>query len=164
VVPAANLVGEEGKAFAFFNTSITLDRFHIASRSWAASKTAFEMTLEHAQTRQMFGQRLIDFQHSQFKLAAIETDLAVGRSFIDACLNKYRSGNFDSMYDGAMLKIWLPEMEGRTMDALLQLWGGYGWMEDHPIAQMFTAARLQRIWAGATELQWSMLGRRYLKD
>ena len=55
-------------------------------------------------------------------------------------------------------------MEGRVMDACVQLWGGYAWMEDHPIAQMFTAARLQRIWAGATELQLSVLGRRYLKD
>ena len=67
------------------------------------------------------------------------------------------------MVDGAMLKIWLPEMEGRIMDTLLQFWGGSGWMEDSPIAQMFTAARLQRIWAGATELQLSVLGRRYTR-
>lgn len=162
-VPAGNLVGEEGNAFAMFDTAITLDRFHIASRSWSAARTAFEMTLAHAQSRRMFGQRLIDLQNTQFTLAKIETDLAVGRAFIDRLLEKYLAGTFVPA-DGAMLKVWLPEMEGRVLDACLQLWGGYGWMEDHPIAQMYTAARLQRIWAGATELQLSVLGRRYLKS
>jgi len=162
-IPAGNLVGQEGNAFTMFDSSITLDRFHIASRSWAAARTAFEMTLEHARTRRMFGQRLIDLQNTQFRLANIETDLAVGRAFIDSLLVRYRDRSFTPA-DGAMLKIWLPEMEGRVMDACVQLWGGYAWMEDHPIAQMFTAARLQRIWAGATELQLSVLGRRYLKD
>ena len=162
-VPATNLVGEEGAAFAYFDTSITLDRFHISSRSWAASKTAFEMTLDYARDRQMFGQRLIDMQNTQFKLAMIETELAVGRAFIDRMLKAYHDGTFKSLHDGSMLKIWLPEMEGRIMDTLLQFWGGNGWMEDQPIAQMFTAARLQRIWAGATELQLSVLSRRYTK-
>ena len=162
-VPVADRIGEEGQAFRLFDTAVTLDRFHIASRSWAASRSAFEMTLEHARTRRMFGQRLIDLQNTQFRLAMIETELAVGRAFIDSCLDAYRDGSFGTMSDGAMLKIWLPEMEGRIMDACVQLWGGNGWMEDQPIAQMFTAARLQRIWAGATELQLSVLGRRYLK-
>jgi acyl-CoA dehydrogenase len=162
VVPATDLMGQEGRAYGMFDTVITLDRFHIAARSWAASQAAFEMTLAHAQQRKMFGQRLIDLQNAQFKLAGIETDLAVGRSFIDRCIAKYRAGAF-TQADGSMLKIWLPEMEGRVMDACLQLWGGYGWMADHPIAHMFTAARLQRIWAGATELHLSILGRRYLK-
>jgi acyl-CoA dehydrogenase len=161
-VPVTNLLGTEGNAFAMFDTTITLDRFHIAIRGWASSKTAFEMTLEHARERPMFGKRLIDFQNTQFKLAMIETELAVSRAFIDRCIASYIAGNYDPTH-GAMLKIWLPEMEGRVMDTCVQLWGGNGWMEDHPIAHMFTAARLQRIWAGATELHLSVLGRRYLK-
>ena len=161
-VPVTDRIGDEGAAFKLFDTAVTLDRFHIASRSWASSQTAFETTLEHARQRKMFGQRLIDMQNTQFKLGMIETELKVARSFIDCSLEAYRCGEF-GMADGAMLKIWLPEMEGRVMDACLQLWGGSGWMEDHPIAQMFTAARLQRIWAGATELQLSVLGRRYLR-
>ena len=161
-IPAENLIGEEGNAFVMFDTLITLDRFHIASRSWCASKTAFELTVEHARNRKMFNQRLIDMQNTQFTLAKIETDLAVGRAFIDRLLLKYLNGTFGPA-DGAMLKIWLPEMEGRVMDACVQLWGGYGWMEDQPITQMFTAARLQRIWAGATELHLSQLGRRYTR-
>jgi acyl-CoA dehydrogenase len=161
-IPAANLVGEEGKAFGMFDTTITLDRFHIASRGWFASQTAFEMTLEHARQRQMFGKRLIDFQNTQFKLAQIETELAVARAYIDRCIGDYIAGRYDPKH-GAMLKIFMPELESRVMDACMQLWGGYGWMEEHPIAQMYTAARLQRIWAGATELHLSVLGRRYLK-
>ncbi len=161
-VPVGDRVGEEGQAFKLFDTAVTLDRFHIASRSWTASRTAFEMTLEHARERRMFGQRLIDMQNTQFRLGMVETELAVARSFIDRCIDAYRSGEF-GIADGAMLKIWLPEMEGRVIDTCLQFWGGSGWMEEHPIAQMFTAARLQRIWAGATELQLSVLGRRYLK-
>ncbi|MFA5632086.1 MAG: acyl-CoA dehydrogenase family protein [Porticoccaceae bacterium] len=162
VVPATNMLGEEGKAFGMFDTTITLDRFHISIRGWAASKTAFEMTLAHAKERQMFGKRLIDFQNTQFKLAQIETELAVSRAFIDRCIGDYIAGHYDPKH-GAMLKIWLPEMEGRVMDTCLQLWGGTGWMDDHPISQMYTAARLQRIWAGATELHLSVLGRNYLK-
>ncbi|MFO1426081.1 MAG: acyl-CoA dehydrogenase family protein [Steroidobacteraceae bacterium] len=161
-IPAANLVGEEGRGFAMFDNTITLDRFHIASRGWQASQKAFEMTLEHARSRRMFGQRLIDLQHTQFKLAQIETDLAVMRAFIDRCITDYIEGRYDPK-QGTMLKIAAPEMEGRVMDACVQMWGGYAWMEDHPIAPMFTAARLQRIWAGATELQLSVLGRQYLK-
>jgi acyl-CoA dehydrogenase len=162
VVPASNLLGEEGKAFGMFDTSITLDRFHIAMRGWAAAQTAFQITLEHARERQMFGKRLIDFQNAQFKLAQIETELAVTRAFIDRCIGDYIADNYDPKH-GAMLKIWVPEMESRSMDTCMQLWGGAGWMVDHPIAQMYTAARLQRIWAGATELHLSVLGRRYTK-
>lgn len=162
VVPGDNLVGLEGQAFRFFDAAVTLDRLHIASRSWAAADAAFRLTLDHARQRRMFGQRLVDMQNTQFKLGWVETELAVARAFIDRCLAAYRDGNF-TPHDGAMLKIWVPEMESRIMDALLQLWGGNGWMEDQPIAQMFTAARLQRIWAGATELQLAMLGRRYTK-
>lgn len=161
-VPATNLVGAEGNGFAMFDTAVTLDRFHIASRGWAAGTTAFNMTLEHARTRKMFGQRLIDLQHTQFQLARIETDLVVARAFIDSMIAKYRAGSFKPT-DGAMLKAWMPEVENRIMDSCMQIWGGSGWMESHPIAHMFTAARLQRIWAGATELQLSVLGRRYLK-
>jgi acyl-CoA dehydrogenase len=161
-VPVGNLVGEEGQAYKQFYNSITLDRFHIAIRGWAASRAAFDMTLAHAQQRRMFGKRLIDFQNTQFKLAMIETELAVTRAFIDQCIASYIAGNYDQTH-GMMLKIWCPEMEGRVMDACMQLWGGAGWMDDHPIAWMYTAARLQRIWAGATELQLSTLGRRYLK-
>jgi acyl-CoA dehydrogenase len=120
------------------------------------------MTLEHARQRQMFGKRLIDFQNTQFKLAQIETELAVARAYIDRCIGDYIAGRYDPKH-GAMLKIFMPELESRVMDACMQLWGGYGWMEEHPIAQMYTAARLQRIWAGATELHLSVLGRRYLK-
>jgi acyl-CoA dehydrogenase len=162
-IPTTNLVGEEGKAFGMFDNTITLDRFHISTRGWMASQTAFQMTLEHARERRMFGKRLIDFQNTQFKLAMIETELAVSRAFIDRCIADYIAGKYDPQH-GAMLKIWLPEMESRIMDTCLQLWGGTGWMGDHPIAQMYTAARLQRIWAGATELHLSVLGRRYLKS
>jgi acyl-CoA dehydrogenase len=160
-VPATSLLGQEGRAFGMFDTTVTLDRFHIATRGWMAAQCAFQMTLEHAQQRAMFGKRLIDFQNTQFKLAQIESELAMTRAFIDRCIGDYIAGRYDPTH-GAMLKILLPEFESRVMDTCMQLWGGSGWMDDHPIAQMYTAARLQRIWAGATELHLSVLGRRYL--
>lgn len=81
------------------------------------------------------------------------------RAFIDRCIGEHLAGRYDPTH-GAMLNILLPEFESRVMDTCMQLWGGSGWMDDHAIAPMNTAARLQRIWAGATELQLSVLGRR----
>ena len=160
-VPVANLLGKEGEGLKMFQPVISLDRMQICARSQGSAESAFEMTLEHVRNRKIFGQRLIEFQNTQFKLAEMETEIALGRSFLNEIIRKYRAGTC-SENDTAMLKSWLPEMEGRVLDGCLQFWGGSGFMDEMPISRMFTAARVQRIYAGATELQKAMLGRRYL--
>jgi len=162
-VPVSNLLGPEGGALRIFQTQMALDRLQVCARSLGAAQAAFEMTLEYTRNRKIFGQRVIDFQNTQFKLAEIETDLAIGRAYMDELVRKYRKGTFNDR-DGWRCKVWFPEMEFRTLDTCVQLWGGNGWMDEMPISRMFTAARVQRIYAGATELQKSLLGREYVKS
>jgi acyl-CoA dehydrogenase len=161
-VPVANLLGKEGEGLKMFQPVISLDRMQICARSLGSAEAAFEMTLEYVRQRKLFGRRLIDFQNTQFKMAEMETDIAVGRAFMGDIIRKYRDGSCTDT-DTSMLKLWLPEMEGRVLDGCLQFWGGNGFMDEMPISRMFTAARVQRIYAGATELQKSLVARRYLK-
>jgi acyl-CoA dehydrogenase len=159
-VPADNLVGPENGAMGLFLPTMALDRLQVVARSVGAVERAFAMTLEHCQNRKIFGQRLVDFQNTQFALAQMETEIRVGRAFYTSLLRKVANETITEA-ESAMAKIWLTELEFRTLDACLQLWGGQGWMDEHPISRMFTAARVQRIFAGATELMKAQLGRRY---
>ena len=161
-VPRSSMLGREGQGLKMFQPVITLDRLQICARSQGAAEGAFAITLEYVRQRRMFGQRLVDFQNTQFRLAEMETDIAVGRAFMNELVRKYRAGEMTPR-DASMLKIWLPEMEQRVIDGCLQFWGGAGFMEQSVIARMYTAARAQRIYAGATELQKAMLGRDYAR-
>jgi acyl-CoA dehydrogenase len=159
-VPVANLIGPENGAMGLFLPTMALDRLQVVARSIGAVERAFAMTLEHCQNRKIFGQRLVDFQNTQFVLAQMETEIRVGRAFYNSLLRKVANDTITDA-ESAMAKIWLTELEFRTLDSCLQLWGGQAWMDEHPISRMFTAARVQRIFAGATELMKSQLGRRY---
>lgn len=161
-VPLSNLLGEEGGAMKMFQKTIALDRLQVAARSQTAAETAFELTLEHTKNRKLFKQRLLDFQNTQFKLAEMETDIAVGRTLMNEMIRKYRKGQFTER-DGSMVKLWTTDMEGRVLDTCVQLWGGSGWMDDNPIARMFTAARVTRIFVGSNEIQKHLIARKYLR-
>jgi acyl-CoA dehydrogenase len=162
-VPVENLLGKEGEGLAMFQPVISLDRLQICARSLGSAEGAFALTLDYVRHRKLFGQRLIDFQNTQFKLAETEAEIAAGRAFLHELIRKYRAGICTDS-DTSLLKIWLPEMEGRVLDRCLQFWGGNGFMDDMPISRMYTAARVQRIYAGATELQMSLVARRYLQE
>jgi alkylation response protein AidB-like acyl-CoA dehydrogenase len=151
-VPAANLLGGEGQAMKVLMSTFTEDRLQIAARSVGAVATALRLTTEYVKQRKAFGQRVADFQNTQFVLAEVRTDLEVGRTFLDHSIVKAREGKL-TFAEGAMLKLWTTEMEGRVMDKCLQLFGGAGMMQDTPIGPMYTAARIQRIYAGTSELQ-----------
>lgn len=159
-VPASSIIGEEGRGLALFLPVMALDRLQICGRSQGAAEAAFEMTLEYVRDRKIFGQRLIDFQNTQFKMAEMETDIALGRALLDKAILKFRAGEMTDR-DCSILKIFMCEMEFRVLDNCLQFWGGSGFMHESTISRMFTAARVQRIYAGATELQKSMLARSY---
>ena len=161
-VPVANLLGEEGGAMKMFQKTIALDRLQVAARSQTAAEAAFELTLEHTRNRKLFKQRLLDFQNTQFKLAEMETDILVGRTLMNEMIRRYRDRTFTER-DGSMVKLWTTEMEWRVLDACVQLWGGTGWMDDSPIARMFTAARVTRIFVGSNELQKHIIARKYLR-
>jgi acyl-CoA dehydrogenase len=161
-VPVTHLLGEEGGAMKMFQKTIALDRLQVAARSQTAAETAFELTLEHTKNRKLFKQRLVDFQNTQFKLAEMETDIAVGKCLMNEMIRKYRAKTFTER-DGSMVKLWVTDMEWRVLDACVQLWGGSGWMDDNAIARMFTAARVTRIFVGSNELQKHMIARKYVR-
>jgi acyl-CoA dehydrogenase len=151
-VPVANLLGKEGDAMRIMMSTFLEDRIQISARCIGAAQLALELTLDYVKQRKAFGQRVIDFQSTQFVLAEVKTDLEVARAFVDQSVMKLRDKRF-TFEDGAMLKLFCTEMENRVIDKCQQLFGGAGQMRDTPIAQMYTAARIQRIYAGTSELQ-----------
>lgn len=161
-VPVSNLLGKEGGGMGILMGTFMEDRLQIAGRCLGATRTALELTLEYTKNRMVSGQRVIDFQNSQFVLADVKTDIAVGEAMLDTCMMKFRTGDM-GFEDGAMLKLWMTEMEGRVLDKCLQLYGGAGLMDETPISRMYTAARIQRIYAGTSELQRVSIARSLMK-
>jgi alkylation response protein AidB-like acyl-CoA dehydrogenase len=151
-VPVGNLLGGEGEAMKIMMGTFLEDRIQISARCLGAADLALRLTLDYVRERKVSGQRVIDFQNTQFVLAEVKTDIEVARAFVDQSVMKLRDKRF-SFDDGAMLKLFCTEMENRVVDKCQQFFGGAGQMWDTPIAHMYTAARIQRIYAGTSELQ-----------
>jgi acyl-CoA dehydrogenase len=151
-VPQKNLMAKEGEAMKIMMATFLEDRLQIAGRSLGAAELALRLTVDYVKQRKAFGQRVADFQNTQFMLAECKAEIDVGTAFVDMSMIQLREGKL-TFSDGASLKLWMTEMEGRVMDRCLQLHGGAGLMIDTPIALMYTAARIQRIYAGTSELQ-----------
>ncbi|MBB35108.1 MAG: acyl-CoA dehydrogenase [Hirschia sp.] len=158
-VPVSNLLGEEGRGMNLCLGGVNMDRITWPLIAHAASQRAFEETVEFVKNRKAFGQTIFDFQNTQFKLAEIKTELAVGRAFLDDVIRDYKEhGRLDTQ-KCAMAKMWLPEMEARIMDTCVQLHGGAGYMDEYPISRLYTAARLHRIFAGTAEIMRLLVAR-----
>ncbi len=158
-VPTANLLGEEGRGMALCLGGVNMDRITWPLIAHAASQRALEETVEFVKNRKAFGQTIFDFQNTQFKLAEMKTELAVGRAFLDEVIRDYQTkGSLDTL-KCAMAKMWLPEMEARIMDQCVQLHGGAGYMDEYPISRLYTAARLHRIFAGTAEIMRLIVAR-----
>jgi alkylation response protein AidB-like acyl-CoA dehydrogenase len=158
-VPLGNLVGDDGGGMKVVMTGLNMDRITWPSIAHAASQRAFDETVKFTRNRKAFGQPIIDFQNTRFRLAEMKTELAVGRAFLDDLIRDYsRTGQLDTTRC-AMAKMWLPEMEGRIIDGCVQLHGGAGYMDEYPVSRLYTAARLHRIFAGTAEIMRLMVGR-----
>jgi acyl-CoA dehydrogenase len=158
-VPHGNLVGEDGGGMKVVMSGLNMDRITWPSIAHAASQRAFEETVNFTRNRKAFGQPIIDFQNSRFKLAEMKTELAVGRAFLDDVIRDFiTTGQLDTTRC-AMAKMWLPEMEARIIDQCVQLHGGAGYMDEYPVSRLYTAARLHRIFAGSAEIMRLMVGR-----
>jgi acyl-CoA dehydrogenase len=150
-VPATSLLGPEGGGFAVLMKELPKERLTIAARALGASELALALTLDFVRERKAFGQRIIDFQNSRFVLAQLHTEIACGRAFYDDCVARVLRGELDNSRS-AMAKLWLTELEGRVMDACVQLHGGAGYMDEFPISKLYTAARIHRIYGGTSEI------------
>jgi acyl-CoA dehydrogenase len=152
-IPAENLLGgQEGRGMANALGTITVARLAQSARMLAACELAFKMTVEFVKNRKAFGQRVYDFQVTQFKLAQMKTEITVGRAFLDQLLRRNLTGVVDPV-EGSMAKLWISELEGRVMDECVQLHGGAGFSDEYPISKMYAFARVHRLYLGTSEIQ-----------
>jgi alkylation response protein AidB-like acyl-CoA dehydrogenase len=157
-VPAANLLGEEGHGFRQLVSNLAQERLSIAIAGLAAVAAALEWTIQYASERQAFGQAIGSFQHSRFTIADVRTELEVGQAFLDRCVLELNAGEL-TPERAAMAKLWCTELQGRAIDRLLQLFGGYGYMTEYPIARAYADARVTRIYGGTSEIMREIIAR-----
>lgn len=157
-VPLSNLVGEEGRGFHHLTAQLPLERLSIAWRALVAAEAALEWTLQYTSERKAFGQRIIDFQNTRFTLAEMTTEVDITRSFLQQSILAYNDGTFDATL-GAKAKWWTTELQKRVTDRCLQLFGGYGYMDEYPISRAYADARVQTIVGGTTEIMKEIIGR-----
>ncbi|HEX8962864.1 MAG TPA: acyl-CoA dehydrogenase family protein [Rhodocyclaceae bacterium] len=157
-VPAENLLGgAEGKGFAQMMEQLPYERLSIAVAAVAMMERAVALTARYAKERSAFGKQLVEFQNTRFALAECRTEAHIARVFIDDCIERFIAGDLDDITT-AMAKYWTTERQCRVVDACLQLHGGYGYMSEYPIAQMWADSRVQRIYAGTNEMMKEMIG------
>jgi len=157
-VPAGNLLGKsEGAGFAQMMDQLRYERLMIGVGAIATIERALAITIKYAKERKAFGQTLLEFQNARFKLAQCKTEAQIGRVFVDNCILRMIDGKLDPV-TAAMAKYWLTECQCRIVDECVQLHGGYGYMTEYPIAQMWMDSRVQRIYAGSNEILVELIG------
>ena len=159
-VPADQLLGaNEGQGFVQLMSQLPYERLLIAVPAAAAIERAVELTVEYTGQRKAFGQSLAEFQNTRFKLAECATLAHVVRSFVNDCIQRLLDGTLDDEA-AYMAKWWCSEQQGKVVDECLQLFGGYGYMAEYPIARLYADARVQRIYGGTTEIMKDLIARR----
>jgi acyl-CoA dehydrogenase len=157
-VPASAMLGEEGKGFELMMTKLAQERLAQAIRSATVCETVVDYTLAYTADRKAFGKTIADFQNTQFKLAELKTEAVVGRTFTDKCIQLFMDGQLDAV-DAAMAKMWLSNLHCRIVDECLQLFGGWGYMWEYPIARAYADARIVKIAGGSIEIMKHIIGR-----
>jgi acyl-CoA dehydrogenase len=158
-VPAnCMLGGVEGAGFVQLMEQLPYERTIVALAGVAVMERAVTLTTEYTRERKAFGQALFEMQNTRFKLAEAKTIAHIGRVFIDSCIERYMAGTLDTA-TASMAKWWLTDMQCAVVDECLQLHGGYGYMREYPIAQMYADARVQRIYGGANEIMKEIIAR-----
>jgi len=157
-VPAEGLLGEEGAGFRCMMNELPQERLLVAITAVAAMEAGVEWTREHVLQRQAFGAPLADKQTVRHRLAEAHANTLVARSFLDDCLRKHLAGTLDTA-TASVAKFWTTEMQFSVLDNCLQLFGGYGYMREYPIARAWADARVQRIYGGTTEIMKEIVAR-----
>ena len=156
-VPASNLLGAEGQGFTYLMSQLAQERLIQAIRAVANCEAALQWTLDYTAQREMFGRTLADFQNTRFALAELHAETLAQRVFVDRCIALHAQAALDAT-DAASLKLVTTELQGRVMDRCLQLFGGWGYMTEYPIARAFVDARMARIGGGASEVMKQIIG------
>lgn len=158
-VPAANLLGEEGKGFKYMMEKLQQERLVVAICAQVAAEEMLRMTIDYVKTRKAFGQPVSQFQNTQFKIAEMATEIEVGRAFLDQLIAAHMAGE-DLVTRVSMAKWWQTEMAKRVAAECLQLHGGYGYMEEYPIARRYRDIPVSAIYAGTNEIMKTIIAKR----
>ncbi len=150
-VPVANLLGTEGEGFRYLSANLAQERLSIAVTGVAAARAALTWTLDYVRERTAFGKQIAEFQNTKFVLAEIKTQVDVAQAYIDQCVLKLNAGTLDPA-EAAQAKYFCTELQQRAADRCLQLFGGYGYMTEYPIARAYADARITSIYGGTTEV------------
>ena len=157
-VPAANRIGDEGAGFPALMTQMPQERLILAVNAVAQTEKAVRLTLEYTKQRKVFGKPLYEQQNTRFVLAECATLAKAARLFVDHCIGAHARGELDNA-TAAMAKWWLSDVQCKVLDECVQLFGGYGYMEEYPIARMYADARVQKVYGGANEVMKEIIAR-----
>ena len=158
-LPAENLLGtQEGQGFAQLMSDLPQERLIVAVHAMAMIERALRLTIDYVKERQAFGKKVIEFQNTQFVLAECKTEATLAKVFLDHCIGQHVAGELDTV-TASMAKYWITDTQGKIIDRCLQLFGGYGYMEEYPISRMYRDARVMRIYAGTNEIMKVLIAR-----
>jgi len=150
-VPVGNLLGEEGRAFHYLTSNLAQERLSIAVTGVATARAAVRWTVDYVKERRAFGQSISSFQNTKFVLAEQRTAVDVAQAYVDQCILALNAGQLTAA-EAAAAKYWCTELQKNVADRCLQLFGGYGYMAEYPIARTFADARITTIYGGTTEV------------
>ncbi len=158
-LPAESLLGSaEGQGFAQLMSELPQERLIVAIHAMAMIERALELTLAYVKEREAFGKKIIEFQNSQFVLAECKTEATVAKVFLDHCVAQHLAAALDTQ-TASMAKYWTTDLLGKIVDRCLQLFGGYGYMDEYPISRLYRDARVMRIYAGTNEIMKLLIAR-----
>lgn len=158
-VPQENLLGAaEGQGFKQLMVQLAWERLSCAFGAVVAMERAVELTVDYVKERKAFGQPIMGFQNTQFKLAEAKTQAVIARTFVDELMMRLLAGTLDPA-TAAMAKWWTTDAQCKVIDECLQFFGGYGYMTEYPIARMYQDARVQKIYAGTNEVMKLLIAR-----
>jgi acyl-CoA dehydrogenase len=158
-LPPENLLGtEEGQGFAQLMKDLPRERLIVVVHAQAMIERALALTVPYVKERKAFGKPIIEFQNTQFVLAECKSEATISRVFHDHCIERYLKGELDTV-TASMAKYWTTDLQGKIIDRCLQLFGGYGYMDEFPISTLYRDARVMRIYAGSNEIMKVIIGR-----
>ncbi|WP_054815021.1 acyl-CoA dehydrogenase family protein [Nocardia arizonensis] len=157
-VPVANLLGERDAGFSYLGHNLAQERLAIAVGAVAQARAAVDLTIDYVRERTVFGTRVAEFQNTKFELAAVSAEVEAAQAMIDHAVIELVAGELDSA-DAARTKLFCTEMQGRAIDRCLQLFGGYGYITELPIARLYADARVSRIYGGTSEVMKSIIAK-----
>lgn len=157
-VPVTNLLGEENNGFIYLMQELPWERLQIAITAIAAAEAAIEQTIAYTKERKAFGQEILKFQNTRFKLAELKTEVQIGRVFVDRCIELILKDKLDPA-TASMAKYWCSDLQFKVLDECVQLHGGYGYMWEYEITRGWADARVQRIYGGTNEIMKELISR-----